>query len=132
MFRLSWMRSTPNRPTSRRFQRRYRYLLAESVACKNLSSRNLVVSKFLLNLSESIFLHKRVRSFLGVPFAESPIGDLRFKPPLPKKPWNGQSLHTSSLLFIFKPVNFVFQELSTPIFCLQHAGKILKFELSTR
>jgi carboxylesterase type B len=27
--------------------------------------------------------------FLGVPFAESPIGDLRFSDPKPKNPWNG-------------------------------------------
>ncbi|VDM27104.1 unnamed protein product, partial [Toxocara canis] len=38
---------------------------------------------------ETIFLHKRVRSFLSVPFAEPPIGRNRFRPPLPKRPWNG-------------------------------------------
>ncbi|KAL3102721.1 hypothetical protein niasHS_001283 [Heterodera schachtii] len=38
---------------------------------------------------ESIFLHSRVSSFLGVPFAEQPIGDLRFRPPQPKRAWNG-------------------------------------------
>uniref|UniRef100_A0A914ZLM9 Carboxylic ester hydrolase n=1 Tax=Parascaris univalens TaxID=6257 RepID=A0A914ZLM9_PARUN len=38
---------------------------------------------------ESIFLHKRVRSFLSVPFAEPPIGRNRFRPPLPKRSWNG-------------------------------------------
>ncbi|KAK6051976.1 hypothetical protein COOONC_10519, partial [Cooperia oncophora] len=37
---------------------------------------------------ESIFLHKRVRSFLSVPFAEPPTGEQRFRPPKPKKPWN--------------------------------------------
>lgn len=37
---------------------------------------------------ESIFLHRRVRSFLSVPFAEPPVGDLRFKPPRPKRSWN--------------------------------------------
>uniref|UniRef100_A0A915NTZ1 Carboxylic ester hydrolase n=1 Tax=Meloidogyne floridensis TaxID=298350 RepID=A0A915NTZ1_9BILA len=42
----------------------------------------------LLRGFESIFLHKRVRSFLGVPFAEPPIGELRFLPPRLKKPWN--------------------------------------------
>ncbi|KAH7694009.1 acetylcholinesterase 3 [Aphelenchoides avenae] len=38
---------------------------------------------------ESIFLHRRVRSFLSVPFAEPPIDDLRFRPPVKKRPWNG-------------------------------------------
>ncbi|XP_068617509.1 esterase B1-like [Battus philenor] len=28
-------------------------------------------------------------SFKGIPYAEPPIGDLRFKAPQPKKPWNG-------------------------------------------
>uniref|UniRef100_A0AC35FDY8 Carboxylic ester hydrolase n=1 Tax=Panagrolaimus sp. PS1159 TaxID=55785 RepID=A0AC35FDY8_9BILA len=37
---------------------------------------------------ESIFLHKRVRSYLSVPFGEPPIGDMRFKPPVAKRPWN--------------------------------------------
>ncbi|KHJ94866.1 Carboxylesterase [Oesophagostomum dentatum] len=37
---------------------------------------------------ESIFLHKRVRSFLSVPFAEPPLDEQRFRPPKPKKPWN--------------------------------------------
>jgi para-nitrobenzyl esterase len=39
---------------------------------------------------ESIFQHKRVRSFLGVPFGEPPVGELRFRPPINKKPWNGE------------------------------------------
>jgi len=30
-----------------------------------------------------------VASFKGVPFAQPPIGDLRFKPPLPPKSWSG-------------------------------------------
>lgn len=37
---------------------------------------------------ESIFLHRRVRSFLSVPFAEPPIGANRFKPPIAKRKWN--------------------------------------------
>ncbi len=27
--------------------------------------------------------------FLGIPYAEPPLGDLRFKPPAPRKPWQG-------------------------------------------
>uniref|UniRef100_A0A0N5C6L4 Carboxylic ester hydrolase n=1 Tax=Strongyloides papillosus TaxID=174720 RepID=A0A0N5C6L4_STREA len=38
--------------------------------------------------TESTFLDEKVRSFLSVPFAEPPIGDLRFKPPISKRPWN--------------------------------------------
>lgn len=37
--------------------------------------------------SETVFLNKRVRSFLSVPFAEPPVGDNRFRPPKPKQPW---------------------------------------------
>uniref|UniRef100_A0A915PZF7 Carboxylic ester hydrolase n=1 Tax=Setaria digitata TaxID=48799 RepID=A0A915PZF7_9BILA len=36
---------------------------------------------------ETSTLGKRVRSFLNVPFAEAPIGDNRFRPPIPKQPW---------------------------------------------
>lgn len=38
--------------------------------------------------TESIFLHRRVRSFLGVPFAEPPVGSNRFKPPKPIAKWS--------------------------------------------
>src|SRR5271168_2751292 len=31
-----------------------------------------------------------VQIFRGVPFAESPVGPLRFRPPLPVKPWPGE------------------------------------------
>lgn len=32
-------------------------------------------------------LDKRLNVFLGVPFAEAPIADRRFRPPLEKQPW---------------------------------------------
>lgn len=33
--------------------------------------------------------NRQVISFLGVPFGEPPVGDLRFKPPKIVKPWGG-------------------------------------------
>jgi para-nitrobenzyl esterase len=35
------------------------------------------------------FSQNGLDSFLGIPYAEPPIGDLRFKPPLAHKPWQG-------------------------------------------
>ncbi|KAF5282151.1 hypothetical protein FQR65_LT02848 [Abscondita terminalis] len=49
---------------------------------------------------------KNVNAWYGIPYAEIPIGELRFKPPLPKKAWNGV-LETTVL------PNACFQEMDT-------------------
>lgn len=35
------------------------------------------------------FLNVTVEEYRGIPFAEPPVGNLRFKPPLPRIPWDG-------------------------------------------
>ncbi len=37
-------------------------------------------------------LGKEVNCYFGVPYAEPPIGELRFNKPKPKKPWKGQNI----------------------------------------
>lgn len=33
-----------------------------------------------------------IRAFMGIPFAEPPVNDLRFKPPKKKQPWYPETL----------------------------------------
>ncbi len=35
------------------------------------------------------YIDNGIHVFKGIPYTEPPIGDLRFKPPADKRPWNG-------------------------------------------
>ena len=38
---------------------------------------------------------KFVQKFTNIPYAEAPVGKLRFAKPEPKKPWNGEWINTT-------------------------------------
>ena len=46
----------------------------------------------------------RVQKFLNIPYADAPVGQLRFEKPQPKKPWKGNSpilaWHNETLIFV--------------------------------
>lgn len=39
---------------------------------------------------QNTFTTTRINAWLGIPYAEKPIGDLRFKHPVPVKPWSNE------------------------------------------
>ncbi|WP_263408763.1 carboxylesterase/lipase family protein [Terriglobus tenax] len=59
-----------------------------AVAMPSWASLTPVVAKTQAGEVEGV-LEGGVRVFRGVPFAEPPVGTLRFRPPVPVKPWKG-------------------------------------------
>ncbi|KAL7043409.1 hypothetical protein ACKWTF_001490 [Chironomus riparius] len=39
---------------------------------------------------------RTIRAFMGIPYAEPPVSDLRFRPPQPKKSWKPETLSTQN------------------------------------
>ncbi|CAB4016509.1 liver carboxylesterase 1, partial [Paramuricea clavata] len=45
----------------------------------------------------------RVQKFLNIPYAEAPVGQLRFKKPQPKRPWKGILNSTKDIIACVQP-----------------------------
>ncbi|MBV8631068.1 MAG: carboxylesterase/lipase family protein [Silvibacterium sp.] len=76
---------------------RRRFLANSAAAGFSISARRLfaqsVLESTLVNTPLGTLRGETsngVRIFRGVPFAQPPVGDLRFRPPLPAKPWAGE------------------------------------------
>lgn len=65
------------------------YAIAVVLLAVNLASAQAPQAKVEQGLLEGIVLPSGVQSFRGIPFAEPPVGSLRWKAPLPAKKWKG-------------------------------------------
>jgi para-nitrobenzyl esterase len=61
--------------------------LAASVACAQPAARVNVESGALVGIA-----HENANVFRDIPFAAPPLGDLRWAPPQPAKPWTGERM----------------------------------------
>ncbi|XP_013408916.1 acetylcholinesterase isoform X2 [Lingula anatina] len=62
------------------------FSLSPSITSGN---RLIRTEKGTLRGTETVVNGKTIDMYLGIPFAEPPVGDLRFKHPTPNKPWTG-------------------------------------------
>ncbi|KAK3091646.1 hypothetical protein FSP39_021543 [Pinctada imbricata] len=51
----------------------------------------------ITGISDEVYSGKYVEKYLGIPYAEPPIGHLRLEPPVPVRPWNDEILRTTEL-----------------------------------
>ncbi len=56
-------------------------------ALKDLTEVDISLGKLKGEVLTAIPSGQKYASFKSIPYAEPPVGSLRFKPPLPKKPW---------------------------------------------
>ncbi|XP_028397988.1 cholinesterase-like [Dendronephthya gigantea] len=54
-------------------------------------------------IQSSSLAEVKVQKFLNIPYAEPPVGELRFQKPQPKKPWNGTLNTTEDIIACIQP-----------------------------
>lgn len=95
------------------------------VRCTNLGSVRGIKSDFYINITNSsttTTIEKRsVHAFLGIPYAEPPSGERRFRRPEPKTPWprgtifNATSLPNSCYHMIIEYFNTTGEKIWAPV-----------------
>lgn len=66
-------------------------IMATAFACLSLQSCNELTLRVKTQggTIEGLQMEDGVKAFLGIPFAEAPVGELRWRAPQPKSPWKG-------------------------------------------
>ncbi|CAB03272.2 Carboxylic ester hydrolase [Caenorhabditis elegans] len=64
-------------------------LLIQMYVCKRVQLSSGTIEGKILNISYSPLGNQSATVFLGIPFVEPPIGDLRYRKPRPPKSWEG-------------------------------------------
>ncbi|XP_077979992.1 acetylcholinesterase-like [Glandiceps talaboti] len=89
----------------------YSVVFVLHITCKtNADVPTVEISAGKLVGSTAQFTHEdtlhTVNVYRGIPYAEPPIGDLRFRPPVPKSPWSGEYDATFSRSVCLQNENF--------------------------
>lgn len=65
------------------------YLMAVAITCASGAYSQTTLVKTSDGELEGTLETSGIRSFKGIPYAQPPVGDLRFREPQPAKPWKG-------------------------------------------